>query len=179
MSEVLETIAKRSSTRAYKAEALTDAQIQLLLKAGLEAPTARNQQEIHISVVDKGQSILKEIDAEKRRLLAFGSDANAANFYYDAPNVFFLSADKDCSWGRLDAGICVENIAIAAEALGLGSVIIGIINGAMQGERKEYFAKSLQFPDNYEFAIAIAVGYKAVEKTPHEIDIKKNVTFIR
>lgn len=179
MSEALEVISKRSSTRAYRTEALEDAQIQLLVKAGLEAPTARNQQEIHISAVSGAHPILKEIDEEKRKILGIESDENMPNFYYSAPTVFFLSADKDFGWGKLDAGICVENIAIAAEALGLGSVIIGIINGAMQGEKKAYFAETLQFPENYEFAIAIAVGYKASEKTPHEISFEKNVTYIR
>lgn len=178
MSKVLETIAKRSSIRAYKAEKLTDEQIRLLLKAGLEAPTARNEQEIHISVVDGENPVLAEIELEKRKILNVEGSENTSNFYYDAPTVFFLSADKDFFWSRLDAGICVENIAIAAEALGLGSVIIGIVNDALQGEKREYFSKALQFPDNYEFAIAIAVGYKDTEKAPHEIDLDKNVTYI-
>lgn len=178
MSETLKAIENRSSTRAYTKEPLTDEQIQLLVKAGLEAPTARNQQEIHISVVNGEYPLLKEIDAEKRRLLGTENEANTPDFYYSAPTVFFLSADKNFSWGKLDAGICVENIAIAAEALGLGSVIIGIISGALQGEKKEYFSEKLQFPENYEFAIAIAVGHKSTEKVPHEIDLVNNVTYI-
>lgn len=178
MSEVLKAIAERSSTRSYTEERLTEEQIQLLVKAGLEAPTARNQQEVHISVVSGGHPILKEIDEEKRKLLEMGSDADAENFYYEAPVVFLLSADKDYRWGQIDSGICVENIAIAAQGLGLGSVIIGIIKGAMQGEKKEYFAEKLQFPENYEFAIAIAIGHKAAGKKPHEINIEKNVAYI-
>lgn len=178
MNEVLQAIANRSSTRAYTSEKLTEEEIKLLVKAGLQAPTARNQQEIHISVVEGEHPILKEIDVEKRKLLNTQSDEETPVFYYDAPTVFFLSADKDFKWSRLDAGISVENIAIAAEALGLGSVIIGIVSDALHGEKKEYFAKALQFPENYEFAIAIAVGHKNTVKAPHEIDVDKNVSYL-
>ena len=80
-------------------------------------------------------------------------------------------------WSALDAGIAVENIALAAEGLGLGSVIIGVIKGAMSGEKKVYFSKALNFPENYEFEIAIAIGHKAVEKEPHEYDLEKNISW--
>ena len=65
MNDILNAIEKRSSTRGYTKERLTDAQLEKLLKAGLQAPTARNEQEIHISVVDGGHPILAEIEAEK------------------------------------------------------------------------------------------------------------------
>ena len=65
MNDVLKAMEKRSSTRGYTAEKLTDAEVETLLKAGLQAPTARNKQEIHISVVDGGNPILAENEAEK------------------------------------------------------------------------------------------------------------------
>lgn len=187
MSEVLNVIAERSSIRAYKKQKLTEAEIKSLITAGLQAPTAKNLQEIHISVLDGSHPILAEIEQEKRALLAAEADENGKeailnnpnNFYYDAPTVFILSADKDFYWSKLDAGISVENIALAAQSLGLGSLIIGIIRGALEGEKKEYFAKALQFPENYEYAIAVAVGHKDTEKAPHEIDLEKSVSYIK
>lgn len=44
--------------------------------------------------------------------------------------------------------------------------------------KKDYFAKLLKFPDDHEFAIAVAVGHRATEKEPHEIDFDKSVSFI-
>lgn len=187
MSEVLKTIAQRSSIRAYKKEALTEEEINSLITAGLQAPTAKNLQEVHISVLDGSNPILAEIEKEKRAVLAADADEkgkeailnNPDNFYYDAPMVFILSADKDFYWNKLDAGISAENIVLAAQSLGLGSLIIGVIRGALTGEKKEYFAEKLQFPENYEFAIAVAVGHKDTEKAPHEIDFEKSVSFIK
>ena len=175
MSNILDAIKKRSSTRGYTAEKLTKEELKNLLKAGLQAPTAANRQEIHISVVDGSHPILAEIEAEKNAQMNVRPQAN---FYYDAPLVLILSGDKDFPWSALDAGIAVENIALAAEGLGLGNVIIGVIKGAMSGEKKEYFSKALKLPENYAFEIAIAVGHKAMEKEPHEYDMEKNISYL-
>ena len=177
MNNILSAMEKRSSTRGYTAEKLTEAELESLLKAGLQAPTAANRQEIHISVVDGSHPILAEIEAEKNAQMNIQTPP--ANFYYSAPLVLILSGDKDFPWSSLDAGIMVENIALAAEGLGLGSVIIGVIQGTMSGDKKDYFAKALKFPENYEFEIAIAIGHKAVEKEPHEYDMKKNVSYLQ
>ena len=173
---ILDAIEKRSSTRGYTDKKLTEAELESLLKAGLQAPTAANKQEIHISVVDGSHPILAEIEAEKNAQMNIQTPP--ANFYYSAPLVLFLSGDKDFPWSALDAGIAVENIALAAEGLGLGNVIIGVIKGAMSGEKKEYFSKMLNFPESYEFEIAIAIGHKATEKEPHEYDMEKNISYL-
>lgn len=176
MNNILDAIEKRSSTRGYTTEKLTDQELESLLKAGLQAPTAANRQEIHISVVNGDDPILAEIEAEKNAQLNVQDPSE--NFYYSAPLVLFLSGDKNFPWSALDAGIAVENVALAAEGLGLGSVIIGVIKGAMSGEKAGYFSEKLKFPENYEFEIAIAIGHKAVKKEPHEYDMEKNVSYL-
>lgn len=100
------------------------------------------------------------------------------NFYYNAPTVLILSADEGNGWREIDAGIAVENIALAAQALGLGNVILGVIKGVFASEKKAYFEKQLQFPEGYEFTIAVAVGHTATGKEPHEIDVEKNVSYV-
>lgn len=187
MNEVLKTIAQRSSIREYTNEKLTDEKIKALVTAALQAPTARNMQEVHVSVVDGENPILREIDTERKLMMLSAApdeetkskiESNPNNFYYSAPTVFILSADKNFKWNKLDAGIAAENIALATQSMGLGSLIIGIIDNAMRGAKKDYFSKALHFPENYEFAIAVAVGHKATEKEPHEIDFDKSVSFI-
>lgn len=187
MNDTLQSIAQRSSTRAYTEDKLTETEIRTILTAGLQAPTARNEQEIHITVFDGEHPLMAEIEQEKRTFLAASADEKTKesilnapqNFYYNAPVVFILSADKDFLWSSLDAGIAVENMALAAEALGLGSVIIGIIKGAMDGEKKAYFAKECHFPENHTFEIALAVGHKAMKKEPHAFDFEKSVTIVK
>ena len=188
MSEVLKSIRERSSIRKYKQETLPEDIIEKLVHAGLQAPTARNEQEVHFSVVKKGHPVLAELDAQKKKVIAASLDNQTAkdgilnnpdNFYFDAPVVIFLDVDKDFGWSQVDAGIAVENISLAAESLGLGSLIIGSVKNAFQGEKKKYFEEVLQFPENHEFAIAIGVGYKDTEKEPHTYDAGTLVSYIK
>lgn len=176
MSNVIEAIRERSSTRGYTKEPLTDAQLDALIQAGLQAPTAANKQEIHFTVLKGDHPILQELEEEKNRLR--GISAPAHNFYYEAPTVVILSADSEYKWSPLDAGIAVENMALAAQELGLGNLIIGCIYDALRGEKKEYFSKALKFPGNYEYEIAIAFGHRAVSKEPHTYDADRQVTYL-
>ena len=176
MSEVLKAIKERSSTRGYTEQKLTKEELDSLIRAGLQAPTAANRQEVHITVVDGSHPILAEIEDVKNHEM--GLENTIHNFYYEAPAVLILSADKDFYWSPVDAGIAVENISLAAEGLGLGSLIIGCIKDALSGEKKEYFANALSFPEGYEFEVAIAVGYKAVSKDPHDYSVEENVSYI-
>lgn len=176
MSSAIEVIKKRSSTRGYTGDPLTKSELEALLHAGLQAPTAANKQEIHFTVVNGGDPILKEIEDEKNRLFAVSDLPH--NFYYEAPTVVILSADRTFKWSALDAGIAVENMALAAEELGLGNLIIGCIYDVMRGDKREYFEKALKFPENYEYEIAIAFGHKAASKEPHTYDAKAQVTYL-
>lgn len=176
MSNVIETIKKRSSTRGYTPEPLTDEELQTLIHAGLQAPTAANKQEIHFTVLKGDDPILAELEEEKNRLRDISSPEH--NFYYEAPIVIILSADSSYKWSPLDAGIAVENMALAAQDLGLGNLIIGCIYDALRGEKKEYFSKALRFPENYEYEIAIAFGHKAVTKEPHTYNADAQVTYL-
>ena len=176
MSDVLKAMEARFSTRGYSSEKLTKDQLDSLIRAGLQAPTAANRQEIHITVVNGDHPILAEIEAEKNAERGIQNPPH--NFYFEAPVVFLLSGEQAFGWSKVDAGIAVENIALAAEGLGLGSLIIGCIKGALTGEKRDYFADVLKLPEGYDFEVAIAVGYKAVVKEPHEYSVEKNVTFL-
>ena len=174
--DTINAIKRRSSTRGYEAAPLTEAELEALLHAGLQAPTATNRQEIHFTVLKSDNPILKEIEEEKNLLRGLVSPEH--NFYYEAPVVIILSMESGFRWSGVDAGIAVENMALAAEALGLGSLIIGCIRDALSGDKKEYFSGLLKFPENYEFGIAIAAGHKAVEKEPHDYDKAARVTYL-
>lgn len=176
-NQVLETIQKRSSARAYSAEKLTQAELDIILKAGLQAPTGMNRQEIRFLVVSGDNPILEELDDEMRRLR--GLEKQPVNFYYGAPTLILLSAEDGFKWSKVDAGITVQNMVLAAESLGLGTLIIGCIYDALHGEKKEYFSGVLQIPEGYSFEIALAVGHKTDAKTPHEYDYEKQIKILQ
>jgi nitroreductase len=64
----------------------------------------------------------------------------------------------------------VQNIALAAHSLGLGSVILGLPDAAFTGSRGDHFNKLLKFPENHVFAVAIAIGVPNATKEAHPIE---------
>lgn len=175
-NQVLETIKKRSSARAYLADEITKEELEIILRAGLEAPTATNKQEIHFSLVNGDNPVLEKLDIEKKSLR--GQDIHGHNFYYEAPVLIVLSAEEGFRWSQVDSGIAVQNMTLAAESLGLGTLIIGCIYDAMYGENREYYQELLQIPAGYSFTIALAVGHKTDNKPPHEYDYARQVTIV-
>jgi nitroreductase len=173
-NQVLETIQKRSSARAYSLEQLSEAELTTILEAGLMAPTGMNRKEIRFTVLKGDNPILREIDEEKRNLRAQGEQPH--NFFYEAPVLIILSAEDGFKWSHIDAGIAVQNMTLAAESLGLGTLIIGCIYDALHGEKKKYFSEKLEIPKGYSFEIALAVGHKTDAKTPHDYNFAEQVT---
>ncbi|MDR2177646.1 MAG: nitroreductase [Treponema sp.] len=163
---VLDAIAGRRSIRSYTAEKLTREQIDILLKAAAEAPSARNSQPWHFSVT-QNRRILDEINAEVSSILK----KDIGDIFHGAPAAIFLSCDQESRWARLDCGIAVQNIALAAHSIGLGTVILGMPDPAFSGPRKAYFDALLKFPSaQHSFAVAVAVGVPAGSKDAHPLE---------
>jgi nitroreductase len=163
-NQVLQAISDRRSIRGYKASPVTKEQLDTVLKAALESPSARNAQPWHFSVVSN-QDIIREINAEAIKKLGRKGD-----LFFAAPIVIFISTDAESRWGRLDSGIAVENMALAAHSLGLGSVILGLPEAAFEGPQGERFNKQLRFPEKHTYAVAIAIGVPATTKDAHPIE---------
>jgi nitroreductase len=174
MKTVLDAVKERFSTRGFTEQPLSDAELEKILNAGLQAPTAANRQELHFTVLKGTDPVLEELEEEKNRLR--GIKRGEHIFYYEAPTVIVISSEEAFHWGSLDAGIAVENMVLAAESLGLGTLIIGCIFDAMRGEKAAEYAKKLQFPEGYRFEIALAIGHTAVAKEPHTYDASRQIT---
>ena len=171
-NQVLKAIADRRSIRSYKEEKVSREQIDILLKAAVEAPSARNAQPWHFTVV-QNEALLKEIYDEVKANMK----EDIANIFHGAKTVIFLSCDPDSRWGRLDFGIAVQNIALAAHAIGLGTVILGRPEPAFTGQRGAEFDKKLKFPEGHKFAVSIAVGHPAGTKDAHPVEADR-ISFV-
>ena len=169
MNEILKAIRDRRSIRSYEPEQITDEQLQALLDAALQSPTARNTQQWHFSVV-QNRALLDEFSAEDARLIGQGDNPDF-HLFHGAPTVIFISRPEECdnSFVDIDCGIACENIALAAQGIGLGSVIIGLAKPLFMSERGEYYNRAFGIPEGYRFAIAIVVGHNTVTKEAHPI----------
>jgi nitroreductase len=172
-NQVLQAISERRSIRSYKPEQLTGEQLDILVQAALEAPTARDDQSWHFTVV-QDKDLLEEINKAIRAKLP-----NVNDVFYAAPTAIFISGNMTTRWKEVDAGIAVQNIAIAAQAIGLGSVILGLPAFAFEDEETAaVLEKKLQFPADHKFMIAIAVGTPAASKEAHAVK-ENRVSYVK
>lgn len=185
MNQVLSVISSRRSHRAYKQDQLTQEQIDILLKAGMDSPSAVNRQPWHFTVV-QNQKLLDELNkAVWEETMKQNPENRSGRFndpdfhvFYHAPTVIFISADRDNYWYHMDSGIACQNICLAAESIGLGTVILGMPRAAFQNEKADEFRKALLFPETHDFTIAIAVGIPDDDKPAH-LHAKDRISYVR
>jgi len=143
--DTLEAIARRRSVRRYKPDAVSQELIEKVVDAGRRAPTARNEQPWEFVVVT---------DAQMRSSLAAICDYG--KFIKESP-VCIVTFCRDTKYYLEDGCAAIENMLVAAEALGLGTCWVA-------GDKKEYastIAEKLGVPNTHRLIGLVAMGYAA------------------
>lgn len=174
-NETMETILKRRSIRFYKTQIPTDAELQTVMSAALYAPSARNLQPNHVRIVTS-KEILDELNRDFKQFVGENTPAYTGwkeqPFYHDAPVFAMIFGDRENHYTPVDAGIMVENMAVAAQSVGLGSCIIGCIGNYMNSPEGAKWKVKFKVPENCDFMIGITLGYadEAPEMKPRYKD---------
>jgi nitroreductase len=183
MNDILKAIAERYSCRDFTGAPLTAEQVKALAEAALASPSGMNLQPWHVIVVTD-KALIDELDADGMKILAAAEDksgyerimSRGGKLFYNAPCMIIATTSSSSPSG-MDCGILSQNVALAAHSLGLGNVICGMAGIPFSGQRGGEFKKRLQFPNDYDFCIAVLVGTAKSTKEPHEPDMTK-VTYI-
>lgn len=162
----VEAILKRRTIRSFEETPLTDEIIEKLLECAMWAPSGRNSQPCHVRVLTDKKA-LDRLNTDFKNKVGWDTPAytrwDVNPVYQGAPAMFFIFAEtKDC----MNAGIMVENIAIAAQGMGLGSCIIASVGGLLCENEGKKWKRLLDIDENFEFIISIAVGFKAEDPEP-------------
>ena len=171
MNDTIKTIKNRRSIRQYKAEQISDAEIQAIMEAAIHAPSAMNQQKWHFTVIQNRETLTKMEDIARENMLKsdieFIADRARENpdfrIFYSAPTVILVTAEENAHFMEFDCGAAAENIAVAAEALNIGSCMIGFGAFVFGSEKEDEIKKELGIPEGYRFIISIALGYKDID----------------
>ena len=164
MKDTVQSIMERRSTRHYTEEPVTDEELKTIIDAGLWAPTARNRQEVKITAVtDPAFRAAFREDFEKN-----DSRPRFKGFDFGAPVFLFLYGDRDVPYTEMDSGIAAENMALAAESLGLGTVIIGCIRDFVRSEAGKPWREKLGMEENDLFTCGLCIGHIAEPTKPQE-----------
>ncbi len=177
MSQTLDNIAGRYSCRAFTPAMPTQEQLTAIARAAVSAPSAMNKQPWRIIVVTD-TALISEMDAEGMRILREAEDQSAyqrfmqrgGTLFYGTPAMVLIASLPGT---ELDCGIVTENVALAATAQGLGSLICGMMRVPLSGPRGAEFLQRLHVPEGYNFGMAVLLGTPAGEGTPHEPDMNK------
>ncbi|GBR74422.1 nitroreductase family protein [Candidatus Termititenax aidoneus] len=148
----MQEIFQRISVRKFTEQKITKEQIQQILKAAMQAPSAYNQQPWEFLVIEDKSVLQKftEIHPYAKSLLSGA-----------AVGIFVLCAKDRLQLPEMaaqDLSAATQNILLEAVHLGLGGVWLGV-NG--HPERAAAAQKLFNLPDNIEVFAAIAVGYPA------------------
>ena len=156
--DVLSAIHTRRSVRHYKAEPVKEADLKVVLEAARWAPSWANTQCARFIVVRD-----PAIKSKLAGTLNPGNPATAA--ITEAPIVIAACAvlgkagykrgevctDKG-DWFMFDVGLAMENLVLAAHALGLGTVHVGLVDAKKAAE-------ILQLPPGVVFVEMTPLGY--------------------
>lgn len=161
MNETLRVLKERRSVRRYKAEQITEAELNAVLEAGTWAPSAKGLQTSVLVVVQDPETI-----AYMSRLNAEIQGNPGTDPFYGAPTVVVVLGDGEKLNWLQDGSLVMGNLMNAAAALGLGSCWI---NRAMElfdrPEGKELL-KKWGLPETYRGVGNCILGYPEGELPP-------------
>lgn len=169
--EMMKAIAVRKSTRSYKSEQISDDSLNTVLNAGCAAPVGMGSYDsVHLTVI-QSSSLLDKIT--KATANAFGSP-NMKPFY-GAPTLIVVSGkanDKAPHIEIANAACVIENMALAATDIGLGSVYLWGFLASFSKEKE--LLKELNLPEGFIPVSGIALGYPT-EPLTKERELKQTI----
>lgn len=159
-NECLEIIKTRRSCRKYRPEQITDEELKLVLEAGTFAPTSRGLQAPYIVAVQN--------DGQKAQLAAMNAAVMGvtSNPYYDAPTYVLVLAPVDAPNPVQDGSCILENMMLAAHAIGLGSCWIHREREIFEKTEAKELLAAWGLPQNLVGIGALSLGYPAGEPAP-------------
>jgi nitroreductase len=150
--ETLDTIHNRRSIRKYTSDSVSDEQVEAILRAGMMAPSAGNQQAWQFIVI-RDKNKLKEI-SERHPYASFAKDAQAGIVV--CGDMTLASRHKDF-WVQ-DCSAATQNMLLIIRDLGLGGVWI---SSYPNKERAKIFSDVCKLPEHVIPLVFIPIGHPA------------------
>ena len=155
MNEVLKTIRDRRSTRGFSDVQLTEEQLQAMIDAAVESPTARNTQMWHFSFV-QNKAVLDEL----RVCMAQQIGKPEYDVFYGAPTVLVVLADKAIRTCVEDASLVIGNLMNAAFSVGVDSCWIHRAKEEFESDEGKALLASWGIDGDYVGVGHLILGYR-------------------
>ena len=152
--DLIQSIFSRRSIRKYADQPVGEVDIQTLLEAAMAAPSASNRKPWHFIVVDEREALEQLAEAHPYGKMLF-----------HAPLCIAVCGDASVSahyWVQ-DCAAATENLLLAAAALGLGAVWLGVYPN---DDRIAFVRRILDIPAPVYPLNLISIGHPAERKEP-------------
>ena len=157
MNETIKTLIERRSCKKFKTEQIKKEELDIILQAGMNAPTGKGMQSPIILVLQDKEKIEKLREINKKIL---GRDVDP---FYNAPTVLVVMADKNMFTYVEDGSLVLGNMMNAAFSLGVGSCWIHRAKEEFETPEGKALLKEWNIPENYEGIGHCILGYADME----------------
>ncbi|MBP5386040.1 MAG: nitroreductase family protein [Prevotella sp.] len=159
VNPVISNIMARRSIRKYLDKPVEHEKLDIIVRAGINAPSGMNRQPWIVRVVEDQQLIADVNEVyKKENAEQVKRDKDFKNMFRNAPNLICVCTPE--KGGDLDAGLLGENIMLAAQSMGLGTCCLGgPVRWLVSNEKAKFFIDRLEIPADYKLNYIIAIGY--------------------
>lgn len=185
--DIIDILTKARTAKSFTNEAIADEDLDVILKAGINAPSARNSQPWHFSVV-RDAEILEEIESSMgggggMMVPPPGGQAPSQGGQTPPPGgpapapaqgrvggaprrlslasakvAIVVSSTSNLSTDPFDCGLACQNMSVAAMVLGYATKIVSSPTDAINGARSDYFHKLLGIPKAMNAVAVLLIG---------------------
>jgi nitroreductase len=154
MTKELELFRKRRTIRRFTAEEVSEEALQALLEAASVAPSRLDRRPLHYVLIRDKASRTKIAEALRVR-----------PYIEEAPVVIAVCADPAVSttW-ELDASAAIENMLLAATAMGLGGAWVGSKGSQLWEQALEVLHTDVGVPAGIAVASLVCIGHPGEQK---------------
>lgn len=158
-SETIRAILGRRSIRRFEERLVEKEKIELLVECGCAAPSAANSRARHFVVV-----------TDRELLNRLAEDHPYGKMLFEAPLAIVVCGDPEKSdfahrYWEEDCSAAMQNILVAAHAIGLDGVWLGVRHAP---GKEESIRKILSIPNHIAVLGIAALGYGKEKKEPHQ-----------
>ncbi len=160
VNPVLSNMMARRSIRKYLDKPVEHEKLEVIVRAGINAPSGMNRQPWIIRVVEDQKLIADVTEVYKRNNPEqVNRDKDFKNMFRNAPNLICVCTPAE-GGGALDAGLLGENMMLAAQSMGLGTCCLGgPVRFLNSNADAKFFLDRLDIPEGYKLNYILAIGY--------------------
>lgn len=161
MNETIKTIMNRKSVRAYKDEPISKEKLELIVKAGMAAPTAVDKRPWEFIVITDKAMLKKLSDVLPYAKMT----EKAAAAIIVAGDLDRQNGGRESDYWVMDCSAATENILLAVESLGLGAVWTAVYPNK---DRLDPVRKLLKIPSTIVPLNVIPIGVPTGAEKPKD-----------